>query len=85
MQGKDSLLHLLVDFFDLPPDTRPENVAQPAVAGWDSLASVQLVTELQSAYHVDFELDEIEALRSYDQIRYALSRKGVSLDEPEAA
>ncbi len=85
MQTNDSLLQLLIDFFELSPDTRPDQVVQPAVAAWDSLASVQLVAELQTTYHVDFELDEIETLRSYEQIRSALSGKGVSLREPEAA
>ncbi len=83
MQSNDSLLDLLVDFFDLPSGTHPEDVAQPVVAAWDSLASVQLVTELQSAYHVDFDLDEIETLRSYDHIRSALSKKGISFGGPE--
>ncbi len=85
MQNNDSLLQLLVDFFDLCTDTRPEDIAQPAIAAWDSLASVQLVAELQSMYHVDFELEEIETLRSYEQIRNALSKKGVSLDKSPVA
>ncbi len=85
MQTNDSLLQLLIDFFNLAPDTRPEQVTQAVVPAWDSLASVQLVAELQTAYQVDFELDEIETLRSYDQIRSALSGKGVLLGAPEAA
>jgi len=52
-----------------------------AIPAWDSLASVQLVAELQEAFHVDFELEEIESLRSYDQIYVALSRRGISLHQ----
>jgi len=77
----DSLLQLLIEFFDLPSETRPENLTQQAVPAWDSLASVQLVAELQGVFHVDFELEEIESLRSYDQIYVALSKKGISLHQ----
>ena len=75
MRPNDSLLQLLIEFFELPSDARPENLTQQAVAGWDSLASVQLVAELQTAFHVSFDLDEIRNLRKYEQIRGALCRK----------
>lgn len=75
----DSLLQLLIEFFNLPSGTKPENLTQQAVAAWDSLASVQLVAELQTVFHVTFDLDEIENLRSYEQIRGALCKKGISL------
>ena len=81
MGPNDSLLQLLIEFFDLPSETRPENLTQQAVPAWDSLASVQLVAELQGVFHVDFELEEIESLRSYDQIYVALSKKGISLHQ----
>jgi acyl carrier protein len=79
MSESDALLTLLVDFFDLPAQTAPDELRQDALAQWDSLAMVQLITELQGTFGVDFELEEIEHLRSYDEIRTALARKGVAL------
>ena len=75
----DTLLQLLIDFFDLPDEIGPNEVRQDAISKWDSLAMVQLISELQSAFGVEFELDEIEHLRSYDEIRAALTRKGVAV------
>jgi acyl carrier protein len=75
----DTLLQLLVEFFDLPADTRPENIRQQLLPSWDSLAMVQLITELEGRFLVNFDIDEIQQLRSYDEIRDALRRKGVSL------
>ncbi len=79
MNDKDPLLPLLIEFFGLPPDISPENITQVALASWDSLAMVQLITELQGTFSVEFDLDEIERLRSYDEIRDALCKKGVAL------
>lgn len=78
MNNNDPLLHLLTDFFNLPPDTRPQEISQQAVASWDSLAMVQLIADLQGTFSVEFDLEEIQALRSYNEIRCALSRKGIS-------
>jgi acyl carrier protein len=79
MQDSDPLLRLLRQFFNLPPDVRPEEITQNAVAAWDSLAMVQLIADLQGTFQVDFGLDEIGRLRSYEEIRATLGKKGISL------
>jgi acyl carrier protein len=80
--NSDLLLRLLTDFFNLPSDTRPEEITQQSVASWDSLAMVQLIADLQGTFRVEFDLNEINALRSYDEIHQTLSKKGVFLNGP---
>ncbi len=75
----DTLHQLLIDFFDLPEETAPGDLRQETLPKWDSLAMVQLISELQSTFGVEFELEEIEHLRSYDEIRAALTRKGITV------
>jgi len=41
-----------------------------------------LITELEGTFLVNFDIDEIDRLRSYEEIRDALCRKGFSLDGP---
>ena len=79
MEDSDALLQLLREFFNLPPDIFPEEITQEKVGAWDSLAMVQLIADLQGTFLVDFDLDEIGALRSYEEIRDTLLKKGVSL------
>ncbi len=79
MEDNDALLRLLRDFFNLPPDVPPEEITQKNIGAWDSLAMVQLIADLQGTFLVDFDLDEIGALRSYQEIRDTLLRKGVSV------
>ena len=79
MQSSDSLRHLLVEFFDLPANTPAEEITQPGISKWDSLAMVQLITELQNRFTIEFDLEEIQALRSYQEIHDTLARKGVLL------
>jgi acyl carrier protein len=82
MNNNDRLYGLLLEFFDLRAETPAEEITQSAIGAWDSLAMVQLIAELQGTFRVEFELDEIERLRSYDEISHALARKGVPLNEP---
>jgi len=79
MQDRDALLRLLTEFFNLPPDVQPQEITQKAVAEWDSLAMVQLIADLQGTFLIDFDLEEIDRLRSYEEIRATLLKKGVSL------
>jgi acyl carrier protein len=76
--SSDALRQLLIDFFGLPSDIEPENITQKGIPVWDSLATVQVIAELQGAFHVDFDVEQLESLRSYRAIAIALSRKGVT-------
>jgi acyl carrier protein len=80
MSGKDRLRELLIDFFDLPAETGTEELSQKALPVWDSLAMVQLIGELQATFAVDFDIDEIQTLRSYDEIRNCLAGKAINLE-----
>ena len=85
MNTSDRLLRLLTDFFNLSPETHPQEITQQTISSWDSLAMVQLIADLQGTFLVEFDLDEIETLRSYDEIRRALTRKGVASDRRTAS
>jgi acyl carrier protein len=80
MRSRDPLHHLLVDFFALPTETPTTELSQNALPSWDSLAMVQLIGELQAVFAVDFDVEEIQTLRSYDEIRDCLAGKGITLE-----
>ena len=84
MNNSDPLRGLLVDFFNLPPETSPSQITQQAIESWDSLAMVQLIADLQGAFAIEFDLKEIETLRSYEEISRALSRRGMLLPKTTA-
>ena len=78
MNTNDPLQRLLVEFFELPADTAPDQLSQQAIPAWDSFAMVQLIMELQAAFSVEFILDEVDRLTDYAQIQAALASKGVA-------
>jgi acyl carrier protein len=42
---------------------------------------VQLITELERRFSIEFDVDEINRLRSYAEIREVLSRKGLVFED----
>lgn len=44
---------------------------------WDSLKHVQLVVGLQSAFSIELERDEIQSLRTMNDISGVLKKRGV--------
>jgi acyl carrier protein len=81
MKEKDRLRDLLIEFFNLPAGTSTEQLSQTALPAWDSLAMVQLIGELQSSFAIEFDIDEIQKLRSYDEIRDCLAGKGIAFGQ----
>ena len=72
---------LLVEFFDLPVNTPSEDIKQELLSNWDSLAMVQLITELERRFSIEFDLEEIQRLRSYAEIRQTLCGKGLVFED----
>lgn len=77
--SNDPLHQLLAAFFELSPDASRDSMTQSQISKWDSFAMVQLIAELQSCFKVDFDVEEIDHLRSYAEIRESLTRKGVKI------
>lgn len=56
--------------------TSPENVES-----WDSFNGLMLVSELENAFNVKFTMEEVEKAKSVKDIKEALKKHGVVLDE----
>ena len=48
-------------------------------AGWDSVGHMSLITELEEAFDVFFETEDLLALNSYDAGKKVLIKYGVHL------
>ena len=57
-------------------DTSPDNVE-----AWDSFNGLMIVSELESNFNVKFTMDEVTAVKCVKDIKDALKRHGVLLEE----
>ncbi len=82
MNNSDPLQCLLVDFFNLPPDTLFAGNYSTGGTLVGLVGDGAAVADIEGTFSVEFDLDEIDVLRSYDEIHWALSRKGISFTSP---
>ena len=80
MSNHKKLKTLLSDCFSIPLDQVKDDLTKDDVPSWDSLATVNLVSELESEFDVNFDVSDIVMLRTYQIIVESLKSKGVDFD-----
>lgn len=75
MKMEEKILEILKETFDL--DTVDSRCSQSTCDSWDSMGQLNLVAELEEAFDVCLEPEEIGTMKSYDDIVRILKSKGV--------
>lgn len=72
---EQKILEVLKETFEL--DTVDSSCSQITCDAWDSMGQLNLVAELEDAFDISLEPEEIGAMKSYDDIVRILKAKGV--------
>jgi acyl carrier protein len=80
MNNSDKLLQAVAVVLRQPPGRIDATSDQDNVEGWDSMAVVNLVLELEQVFGVRFDILEIASLRSVALIKAVLSEKGIPFE-----
>ena len=78
MKNLDKLISSVAGILDVSIDVINENSSRDNVLQWDSLAMVDLITELEIVFGVQFDIHEIAEFNSVEKIKLSLEDKGVS-------
>ncbi len=76
---KEKYIQLFVDAFDIPADKVGPGVAMNETEGWDSVGHVEFITELEDAFDIMLETEEIIQLNSYEKGIEILKKHGVEI------
>ncbi len=72
------LYGIIASLFGLDPKDVNDATSQGDVQQWDSMGTVMLISELESAFDIEFDLMELAALKSVGEIRKVLESRGVA-------
>lgn len=72
---EQKILDILRKLFE--SDSIDTSCSQDMCARWDSMNHLNLVLELEDAFDVSFEPEEIWEMKSYDDIVRLLTKKGI--------
>lgn len=73
---EEKVLEILKDVFEL--DTVDNTCSQSNCEAWDSMGQLNLVAELEDAFDISLEPEEIGTMKSYDDVVRILKDKGVA-------
>lgn len=72
---EEKVLEILKDLFEL--DNVDKTCSQTTCDKWDSMGQLNLVAELEDAFDVSLEPEEIGEMKSFDDVIRILKGKGV--------
>jgi len=71
----DQLREIVADILDLDPEQLTSESGPGRVDKWDSLAHLSIITAVEGAYGVKFDMAEIERINSFDALVKALAAR----------
>lgn len=77
MDNWRKLIEAAEGILNVPSGSIDGNSGQDNIESWDSLAMVNLVTELQSIFEVEFDILEIAEFHNIEIIKLVLMEKGI--------
>ncbi len=80
MDNREKLFAAVAGIFNVDSASISEASSPDTVKGWDSLAMVNLVAELEQVFDVQFDILEIADFHNVGIIRTILADKGVSFE-----
>ena len=81
MSNINLLINLSSRIFDVPASDVDIKSNQDNIKGWDSLATIKLITELEKEFSIQFDIMEIIELSSIDKVVGILKNKGINFND----
>jgi len=72
---KEQILIIMSEVFELDILDLPNEVNQEQIDNWDSLRHLNLIVELEEAFDVSFEPEEISEMISIEKIEQVIMEK----------
>lgn len=63
----------------LPPETDYDSLAYASTPGWDSVAHMALVAEIEATFDIMFSTDDVLGMSNFAVAKETVARHGVSL------
>ena len=81
MSNLNILINLSSSIFEIPVSDIDIESSQDNIKGWDSLATIKLITELEKEFSIQFDIMEIVELTSIDRVVDILKNKDIDFND----
>lgn len=79
----DRLKSAFSEALALPPDTNFDSLEYAKSAGWDSVAHMKLVSEIENAFDIMLDTDDVIGMSSFPIAKDIVAKYGVDLNSAQ--
>jgi acyl carrier protein len=79
MSGLDKLETAFITALALPPNTDVKGAAYGVTEGWDSVAHMALVAEIENTFDIMLDTDEVIGMSSFSKAAEIVANHGVAV------
>jgi acyl carrier protein len=80
MTGLDQLKNAFVVALGISPETNVDGLAYAVTEGWDSVAHMNLVAEIENTFNIMFATEDVIDMSGFAKAKEIVSKHGVNLD-----
>jgi acyl carrier protein len=80
MTGLDRLKAAFVQALGIPADSDFEALTYAVTPGWDSVAHMNLVAEIENSFDIMFPTEDVIAMSSFAKAKEIVTKLGVDLN-----
>ena len=81
MSNSEKLYRSIADLFGEDASSLNEESSPDTIEGWDSMGTIDLISQLEKEFSVSFSLLEVEDLKNIGIIKACLEEKGISFTD----
>lgn len=63
-----TIKEIMASVFEVPVESLPDSFEQSDIESWDSLHHLNLIVELESAFDISYEPEEIGDMNSFEKV-----------------
>lgn len=65
----DTIVDIFSDIMGIPKTELNDTIAYNSHPAWDSLKHLQLISELETAFDIEFDMDDVIAMENFGLVR----------------
>ena len=77
----NKFMEIISNIFQIETSEIRDELKYQEIQYWDSINHLEMVSEIEEAYDIEFEMDEIIAMESIGKIKEILKNHGVDVNE----
>ncbi len=79
MYTTQQLRDIFANALSIPPDQVTDDLSYQSIPEWDSVSHIYLITELEAAFNITIDTDEILEMSSLEKVKDTLRKHNIEL------